>query len=109
MADIYGGIMRTRPKTPISYFSQIKNPRRKLANAVAEVEIRKYIWCRVSNRDNMNLLDYTSRIQMFLFFLLFGIFSILFYFVLTWNILRNIDEILYNRKTHLLAFLKENP
>ncbi|MEC7785217.1 MULTISPECIES: sensor histidine kinase [Flavobacteriaceae] len=57
----------------------------------------------------MKLLDYTSRIQMFLFFLLFGIFSILFYFVLSWNVLRNIDEILYNRKTHLLAFLKENP
>ncbi len=57
----------------------------------------------------MKLLAYTSRIQLFLFFLLFGIFSILFYLILSWNVLRNIDEILYNRKINLLAYLKENP
>lgn len=57
----------------------------------------------------MKLLNYTSRIQLFMFFLLFGIFSILFYLILSWNVLRNIDETLYNRKTNLLAFLRENP
>lgn len=57
----------------------------------------------------MKLLNYTSRVQMFMFFLLFGIFSILFYLILSWNVLRNIDETLYNRKTNLLALLGENP
>ena len=57
----------------------------------------------------MKLLTYTSRIQLLFFLILFGIFSILFYLVLNWNVLQNVDEVLYNRKDNLLAYLKENP
>jgi len=57
----------------------------------------------------MKLLTYTSRIQLLYFLLLFGIFSILFYLVLSWNVLQNVDEVLYNRKMNLLAYLEENP
>ena len=56
----------------------------------------------------MKLLTYTSRIQLLFFLILFGIFSILFYLVLNWNVLQNVDEVLYNRKDNLLAYLKEN-
>lgn len=37
------------------------------------------------------------------------IFSILFYVVLNWNVLRNVDEVLHNRKINLLAYLEVNP
>lgn len=57
----------------------------------------------------MKLLTYTSRIQLLYFLILFGIFSILFYLVLSWNVLQNVDEVLYNRKANLLAYLEENP
>lgn len=57
----------------------------------------------------MKLLTYTSRIQLRYFMILFGIFSILFYVVLNWNVLRNVDEVLHNRKINLLAYLKTNP
>ncbi|QYA26380.1 HAMP domain-containing histidine kinase [Gramella sp. MT6] len=57
----------------------------------------------------MKLLTYTSRIQLLFFLILFGIFSILFYLVLNWNVLQNVDEVLYNRKDNLLAYLEENP
>lgn len=57
----------------------------------------------------MKLLTYTSRIQLLYFLILFGIFSILFYLVLSWNVLQNVDEVLYNRKVNLLAYLEENP
>lgn len=56
----------------------------------------------------MKLLTYTSRIQLRYFMILFGIFSILFYVVLNWNVLRNVDEVLHNRKINLLAYLKTN-
>lgn len=56
----------------------------------------------------MKLLSYTSRIQLLYFLILFGIFSILFYVVLSWNVLRNVDEVLYNRKVNLLAYLEDN-
>ena len=57
----------------------------------------------------MKLLTYTSRIQLLYFLIMFGIFSILFYLVLSWNVLQNVDEVLYNRKVNLLAYLEENP
>lgn len=57
----------------------------------------------------MKLLTYTSRIQSLCFLILFGIFSILFYLILSWNVLQNVDEVLYNRKVNLLAYLEENP
>ena len=57
----------------------------------------------------MKLLTYTSRIQLLYFLILFGFFSILFYLVLSWNVLQNVDEVLYNRKVNLLAYLEENP
>ncbi|MDT0651033.1 sensor histidine kinase [Autumnicola edwardsiae] len=57
----------------------------------------------------MKLLTYTSRIQLLYFLILFGIFSILFYLVLNWNVLQNVDEVLYNRKDNLLAYLEVNP
>ena len=57
----------------------------------------------------MKLLTYTSRVQLLYFLVLFGIFSILFYLVLSWNVLQNVDEVLYNRKVNLLAYLEENP
>lgn len=57
----------------------------------------------------MKLLSYTSRIQLIYFLILFGIFSILFYVVLSWNVLRNVDEVLHNRKVNLLAYLEDNP
>lgn len=57
----------------------------------------------------MKLLDYTSQIQLRYFLILFGILSILFYLALNWNVLRNVDEVLYNRKINLLAYLDENP
>ncbi|MGS2762648.1 sensor histidine kinase [Sinomicrobium sp. M5D2P9] len=57
----------------------------------------------------MKLLTYTSRIQLLLFLVLFGIFSILFYLVFRWNIRENVDEVLFNRKENLIAFLEENP
>ena len=57
----------------------------------------------------MKLLSYTTRIQLFAFLLLFGIFSTLFYLVLSWNVLQNIDEVLYNRKMNLLAYLEKHP
>ncbi len=57
----------------------------------------------------MKLLTYTSRIQLRYFMILFGIFSILFYVVLNWNVLRNVDEVLHNRKINLLAYLEANP
>lgn len=57
----------------------------------------------------MKLLTYTSRIQLILFLLLFGAFSVIFYLVLSWNVLRNVDEVLYNRKMNLLAYLDEHP
>ncbi len=57
----------------------------------------------------MKLLSYTSRIQLFYFLILFGIFSILFYVVLSWYVLRNVDEVLHNRKVNLLAYLEDNP
>jgi signal transduction histidine kinase len=56
----------------------------------------------------MKLLTYTSRIQLLYFLILFGFFSILFYMVLSWNVLQNVDEVLYNRKVNLLAYLEEN-
>ncbi|WP_114492425.1 sensor histidine kinase [Candidatus Ulvibacter alkanivorans] len=57
----------------------------------------------------MKLLNYTSRIQLVLFLILFGIFSVLFFLVLSWNVLQNVDEVLFNRKMNLLVYLKENP
>lgn len=57
----------------------------------------------------MKLLTYTSRIQLLYFLILFGIFSILFYLVLSWNVLQHVDEVLYNRKVNLLAYLEQNP
>jgi len=57
----------------------------------------------------MKLLSYTSRIQLISFFLVFGIFSIAFFLVLRWNVLNNVDEILYNRKMHLVVYLENNP
>lgn len=57
----------------------------------------------------MKLLSYTSRIQLVYFLILFGIFSILFFAVLSWNVLQNADEVLYNRKVNLLANLEHNP
>ncbi|CAN5529937.1 HAMP domain-containing sensor histidine kinase [soil metagenome] len=57
----------------------------------------------------MKLLTYTSRIQLFYFLILFGFFSILFYLVLSWNVQQNVDEVLYNRKENLMAFLEQNP
>lgn len=57
----------------------------------------------------MKLLAYTSRIQLFLFLLLFGIFSVVFYLVLTWNVMRNVDEVLSNRKIDLLIYLDQHP
>jgi len=57
----------------------------------------------------MKLLTYTSRIQLLYFLILFGIFSLLFYLILSWNVLQNVDEVLYNRKVNLLAYLEENP
>ncbi|MCE7056225.1 HAMP domain-containing histidine kinase [Algoriphagus sp. AGSA1] len=57
----------------------------------------------------MKLLTYTSRIQLIYFLVLIGFFSILFYLVLSWNVLQNVDEVLYNRKVNLLAYLEENP
>ena len=57
----------------------------------------------------MKLLAYTSRIQLYLFFLLFGIFSVVFYMVLKWNVLQNVDEVLYNRKMNLIAYLEDHP
>ncbi len=57
----------------------------------------------------MKLLSYTSRIQLIYFLILFGIFSILFFVVLSWNVLQNADEVLYNRKVNLLAYLEDNP
>ncbi|MCB0497250.1 MAG: HAMP domain-containing histidine kinase [Cyclobacteriaceae bacterium] len=57
----------------------------------------------------MKLLSYTTRLQLFAFLLLFGIFSTLFYLVLSWNVLQNVDEVLYNRKMNLLAYLEKHP
>lgn len=57
----------------------------------------------------MKLLTYTSRIQLRYLLILFGIFSILFYVILNWNVLRNVDEVLHNRKINLLAYLEDNP
>ena len=57
----------------------------------------------------MKLLSYTTRIQLFAFLLLFGIFSTLFYLVLSWNVLQNVDEVLNNRKMNLLAYLEKHP
>jgi len=57
----------------------------------------------------MKLLTYTSRIQLFFFLLLFGVFSVLFFLILSWNVLQNVDEVLFNRKMNLLAYLEENP
>ncbi len=57
----------------------------------------------------MKLLSYTSRIQLIFFFLLFGILSVVFFLVLRWNVFQNVDEILYNRKMHLVAYLADNP
>jgi len=57
----------------------------------------------------MKLLTYTSRIQWRYFLILFGVFSILFYVVLNWNVLQNVDEVLHNRKTNLLSYLEDNP
>jgi len=57
----------------------------------------------------MKLLSYTSRMQLIIFFILFGIFSIVFYLILRWNVLQNVDEVLYNRKMELLAYLENNP
>lgn len=56
----------------------------------------------------MKLLSYTSRTQLLLFLVLFGVFSVLFYLILSWNVLQNVDEVLYNRKVNLLAYLKGN-
>jgi len=57
----------------------------------------------------MKLLSYTSRIQLIFFFVLFGILSVIFFLVLRWNVFQNVDEILYNRKMHLVAYLADNP
>jgi len=57
----------------------------------------------------MKLLSYTSRIQLILFLLLFGAFSFAFFLVMRWNVLDNVDEILYNRKMHLVTYLENNP
>jgi signal transduction histidine kinase len=57
----------------------------------------------------MKLLAYTSRIQLFYFLILFGAFSILFYLVLSWSVLQHVDEVLFNRKVNLLAFLEDHP
>ena len=57
----------------------------------------------------MKLLTYTSRIQLLIFMLLFAIFSTVFYLVMSWNVRQHVDEVLYNRKSNLLAYLKENP
>ena len=51
----------------------------------------------------MKLLSYTFRIQLIYFLILFGVFSILFFAVLSWNVLQNADEVLYNRKVNLMA------
>tara|TARA_B100002049_G_scaffold215633_1_gene181090 strand:- start:7683 stop:8957 length:1275 start_codon:yes stop_codon:yes gene_type:complete len=57
----------------------------------------------------MKLLSYTSRTQLLIFLLLFGVFSALFYLVLRWNIMQNVDEVLYNRKMNLLAYIEKYP
>lgn len=57
----------------------------------------------------MRLLSYTTRTQLFIFLLLFGVFSALFYLVLRWNIMQNVDEVLYNRKMNLLAYIEKYP
>ena len=57
----------------------------------------------------MKLLTYTSRVQLLIFMLLFAIFSTVFYLVMSWNVRQHVDEVLYNRKFNLLAYLKENP
>lgn len=57
----------------------------------------------------MKLLTYTSRIQLFYFLILFGVLSILLYVALNWNVLRNVDEVLHNRKINLLGYLEDNP
>ena len=57
----------------------------------------------------MKLLAYTSRIQLYLFIALFGLFAVVFYFILRWNVLQNVDEVLSNRKIHLLAYFEKNP
>jgi len=57
----------------------------------------------------MKLLSYTSRMQLIIFLILFGIFSIIFYLILRWNVLQNVDEVLYNRKMELLGYLENNP
>jgi len=57
----------------------------------------------------MKLLSYTSRIQLIFFLLIFGVFSVAFYLILRWNVLQNVDEILYNRKMHLVVYLENNP
>lgn len=46
---------------------------------------------------------------MLLFLGMFSGFSLLFYLVLTWNVLQNVDEVLYNRKVNLMAYLEKNP
>jgi signal transduction histidine kinase len=56
----------------------------------------------------MKLLTYTSRIQMGYFLILFATFSVLFYFVIRWGIIQNVDETLNNRKTNLKAYLERN-
>jgi signal transduction histidine kinase len=56
----------------------------------------------------MKLLTYTSRVQLLIFMLLFAIFSTVFYLVMSWNVRQNVNEVLYNRKSNLLAYLKEN-
>ena len=57
----------------------------------------------------MKLLSYTSRMQLFIFLLLFGVFSVVFYLILRWNVLQNVDEVLYNRKMELLVYMENNP
>ena len=57
----------------------------------------------------MKLLTYTSRIQLRYFLILFGGFSIFFYVVLSWSVLRDVDEVLHNRKVNILTYLENNP
>ena len=57
----------------------------------------------------MKLLSYTSRMQLIIFLILFGVFSVVFYLILRWNVLQNVDEVLYNRKMELLVYLENNP
>ncbi|NHE56454.1 sensor histidine kinase [Cyclobacterium plantarum] len=57
----------------------------------------------------MKLLTYTSRLQLIFLLAIFAIFSVLFYLILSWMVLQNVDEVLFNRKINLLAYLNQKP